>query len=302
MKRLQTDLAGATLDTPTRSEAPAVRAPLELHEVHGPSALGDDPERFRELLWIMAVSDFRQTYADTALGFLWSIVKPLVFFGLIFIVLRQVFNFGANIENFGLILVLGLVLFTYFQESTTRALRSVPARETIVRKMAFPRLVIPLSACLASAFTLLLNLISVLPLFVIEGVYPRPSWLLLLPLLVLLVAFSTGVGLILAVLYIRFEDVGQGWTLISRILFYATPVLYPLSELGDPFRQIASLNPLAALIEQARVWVIDPDMPGPSEIAGPVIGVVIPLILVTVVPIVGLWLFNRDAPRMAESL
>jgi len=282
--------------------AAAARPPLELQEVHGPSALGDDPQRFRELLWIMAVSDFRQTYANTALGFLWSIVKPLVFFGLIFIVLRQIFSFGENIPNFGLILVLGLVLFTYFQESTTRALRSVPARETIVRKMKFPRLVIPLSACLSSAFTLLLNLISVLPLFIIEGVYPRPSWLLVLPLLVLLVAFSTGIGLILAVLYLRVEDVGQGWTLVSRVLFYATPVLYPLTLLDEPFLQIASLNPLAALIEQARVWVIDPDMPGPAEVAGPVIGVVIPLILMIVVPLVGLWLFNRDAPRMAESL
>ena len=250
----------------------------------------------------MAVSDFRQTYANTALGFLWTIVKPLAFFGLIFLVLRGVFDFGEGIPNFGLILVLGLVLFTYFQESTTRALRSVPARESIVRKMKFPRLVIPLSASLASAFTLLLNLLSVLPLFILEGAYPRPSWLLLLPLLILLVAFSTGIGLILAVLYLRFEDVGQGWTLISRILFYATPVLYPLTELGDPFRQIASLNPMAPLIEQARVWIIDPDMPGPSEIAGPLLGVAIPLVLVLVVPLVGLWLFNRDAPRMAESL
>ncbi len=275
---------------------------LELTEVHGPSAFGGDRRRFRELLWIVSVADFRKTYANTALGFLWTIVRPLVFFGVIFLALREIFRFGGNIEDFGQRLVLGLVLFTFFSDTTTRCLRSVPQKEAMVRKMQFPRIVIPLSITLASTFTLLLNLLSVLPLFIITGVGPYAEWLLLLPVLVLLIVFSSGLGMLLSVLFVRYEDVGQIWTLTSRILFYATPVLYPVSLLDPPLSDIVSLNPLALLIEQARVYVIDPGGAGAADVAGPVVGVLIPMILIAITPLLGLWIFSREAPRVAEAL
>ena len=281
--------------------APDPSAP-ELLAVAGPSAFGGDSKRFWELLWIISVADFRKTYANTALGFAWTIVKPLVFFGLIFLVLREIFRFGANIPNFGEILILGLILYTYFAETTGRAVRSVAAREGMVRKMQFPRIVIPLSVSLAGIFTLILNLAAILPLFVLFGLAPQPEWLMLIPILAVLVIFSTGVGLILSVLYVRFEDVNQVWTLITRVLFYATPVLYPIEILDSPLTEIVSLNPLAFLIEEARIFVIDPSLPQPGDVAGLLCGVIVPVTLIVAAPIVGLYFFNRYAPRMAEAL
>jgi ABC-2 type transport system permease protein len=277
-------------------------AALELRDVRGPSAFGGDPERFWELLWIISVADFKSTYANTALGFAWTIVKPFVFFGVIFLVLREIFNFGADIEYFGQMLVLGLILFTFFSDVTNRSVRSVSAREPMVRKMQFPRIVIPLSIGLSGTFTLLLNLIAVIPLFLATGVDPHPEWLLLVPLVAVLVFFSVGVGMILAVAFVHYEDVGQAWTLASRVLFYATPILYPIDILNPPLTEIISANPLAMLVGQARVWMIDPAMAGPGDAAGVVFGLLIPTALIVSLPLAGLYLFARDAPRMAEAL
>lgn len=274
----------------------------ELIEIRGPSAFGGDPRRFRELLWLVAVSDFKRYYANTALGFMWTIVRPLIFFGVIFLVLREIFRFGGNIENFGQILIVGLVLFQYFSDVTGRALRSVPAKESIVRKMQFPRIVIPLAVGLTSTFTLALNLVAVLPLLMISGITPTVEWLLVIPVLALLVAYSTGLGMILSVLVLQFEDVAQAWGLIARILFYATPVLYPLDALDPPFSDVISVNPLAMLIEQARVYLIGSSQIGPLDAAGPLFGVAIPLTLTLLTPLVGMWLFNLRAPRVAEAL
>lgn len=283
--------------------APAMPANApELREITGPSAFGSDRKRFWQLLWMVSASDFRQTYANTALGFLWTVIKPLIFFGVIFIVLREVLRFGADVPNYPLILVLGLILFQYFQETTTRAVRSIPNREGMVRKMQFPRIIVPLSVSLTAALTLVLNLLAVAPLFIAYGVDPRLEWLLLIPIVAVLIVYSTGLGLILSVAFIRFEDVNQIWSLVSRVLFYASPVLFPIEIIPKPFDKIMAANPLAPLIEQARVWVIDPSAPGPADVAGILLGLVVPLSLIVVISVYGVWLFHREAPKVAEAL
>jgi ABC-2 type transport system permease protein len=286
------------------SDADAIEArrPTELREVRGPSAFGGPWRRFWDLLWFTSVLEFRVRYANTALGYLWTIVRPLIFFGLIFLVLREVIRFGEGVTNYGLMLVLNIVLFQYFQEATSRAVRSVSSKEGMVRKMQFPRIVIPLSVSLTAAFTLLLNLVAVFPLFLIAGLEPRWSWLLLGVVIVLLVLLTTSLSMILSVTFVRTEDTAEAWSLTARMLFYASPVLYPIELVPESFRSIVAANPLSLLLEQARVWVIDPGAPGAVEAAGVVAGVLIPLALIGVIAIGGLWLFEREAPRVAEAL
>lgn len=274
----------------------------KLHEVRGPSAFGGELRRFRELLWIITVNEFRLEYANTLLGFLWTIIRPLVFFGVIFLILRGVLRFGGNIDHYGPFLVLNLILFQYFQETTTRSLRCVAAREGVVRKMQFPRIIIPLSVSLTAAFTMLLNLVAVLPLFVIMGVSPRLEWLGLLPIIVLLMALSTGVGLVLSIWFVRFEDTAQIWGLFSRILFYLTPILFPIELVPSDFRDFVALNPLSPLFEQARAFVIDPGAPGAVGASGVLLGAVLPLVVIAAFAGLGLWIFSRGAPRVAEAL
>ena len=281
----------------------AANPAAELQLVTGPSAFGDvGRKRFWELLWIVSVTEFRLTYANTWLGFFWTILRPLLFFGVVFVVLRGVLRVGANIPHYGLILVLGLIMYQFFAETTNRSVRSLPSREGLVRKMRFPRIIVPLSVSLTASFTLLLNVIAVSPVFLLSGVEPRPEWLLFPVILLILVIYSAGLGMLLSVVFIRFPDVSQVWTLISRVLFYASPVLFPIEFVPQPFREIMSVNPLAPLIELARICIVDPSAPGPVETAGWFVGVVIPFGLIALCAIYSVRLFVREAPRVAEAL
>jgi ABC-2 type transport system permease protein len=274
----------------------------ELSPVRGPSAFGGSPRRFLDLLWLSSAIEFRARYSATFLGYVWTIVRPLIFFGLIFLVIRGILGFGKNIPNYGPMLILNLVLFQYFQEGTSRALRSVTSKEGLVRKMQFPRIVIPLSVSLTAGFTLLLNLLAVFPLFLISGLEPRWSWLGLIVIILGLALLTTGLSLILSVAFVRSEDVGEAWLLVSRMLFYCSPILYPIEQVPESVRSLVALNPLSPLLAQARVWLVDASAPTPAQSAGTLVGVVIPVLLILVICVFGMWLFDREAPRVAEAL
>jgi ABC-2 type transport system permease protein len=277
-------------------------AGLKLREVKGPSAFGTTWGRFWDLLWLTAVTEFKLRYLHSVLGYAWTLLRPLLFFGVVFVVLRQILRFGEGIPNYAAMLLLNIMLFQYFQETTTRAVRSVTSREGLVRKMQFPRIAIPVSVSLTGALTLCLNLVTGFALILVLGVEPRPSWLLLPVVLVLLVMFTTAIAMILSVLYIRFRDVAQVWSVVSRVLFYATPILYPIEIVPDEFRPIVAANPLAPLFELARVWVVDPTAPGPVEAAGGALMLLIPIALFIVICVFALWIFAREAPHVAEVL
>ena len=275
---------------------------LELREVPEPGAFGSTPRKFWDLLRLIVLSDFRSQYANTALGFLWTIVRPLVFFGIIFLVLRQVLGVGEGIANYGPLLVLNLIIFTYFQEATTRSVRSLAAKGAFVRKMQFPRIIVPLSSALASAITMLLSLVAVLPLLLAFGLRPDASWLLFPLVIAGVFLITTAMTLILSVLQIRYEDTSQAWGLISRMLFYLTPVLFAIELVPEPWRKLVAINPLSLMLEQSRVWVVDPTAPTAIDAAGPIFGVVIPLLITGVLACLSIWLFVREAPRLAEGL
>lgn len=275
---------------------------LELREIRGPSAFAGGWRRTWDLLWLISVTEFRVQYTNTTLGYVWSVLKPFAFFGVIYLVISQVLRFGDTIENFPQQLILGLVLFQYFSEATNAALRSISAKESMMRKMQFPRIVIPLSVNLSASITLLFNLLGVFLLFVVTGLDPRLTWLLVPFVAIALIVLTTTLSMFLAVAFVRSEDVGQAWSLTLRALFYATPILYTLAIIPDSIRPLIAANPLTPLIGQARIWVIEPDAVTSAELVGTVPGVIVPIAITIVIAISGVWLFNRDAPRAAEAL
>jgi ABC-2 type transport system permease protein len=274
----------------------------ELHEVKGPSALGGGWRRFGDLLWLMSVTEFRRTYFGTVLGYLWSLVRPLLLFAVLLFVFTKIFRIGADVPNYPVLLLLGIVLFSFFQEATTSAVTSVVAQEGIVRKTQFPRLVIPTTVVLTALYNLCLNLIVVFVFILAYGVDPTWTWLLF-PLAVLaLFVLTTAVSMLLSVLYVRFRDVAIIWAVVSQVLFYATPILYPITIVDERYRDLLFINPLAPIFEQVRVWVIDPSAPTASEVVGGAIHLLPAVAIFVGLCALGVWIFNRDAPRIAEEL
>jgi ABC-2 type transport system permease protein len=200
------------------------------------------------------------------------------------------------------LLLFNIVLFGFFQESTTAAVTSIVNREGILRKTQFPRLVIPLAVVVTTLFNLGLNMVAVAIFVLAWGVDPTWTWLLLPVIVLALFVFSAAVSMILSALYPRFRDTAIIWSVLSLVLFYGSPVLYPLEAVPSTLRHIIMLNPLAPLLELAREWVIDPSAPGLSELAGGTAILIVPVALYVGICALAVWIFKREAPLLAEQL
>jgi ABC-2 type transport system permease protein len=274
----------------------------ELRDVRGPSAVGGGLGRFLDLVYLISVTEFKRTYFGTALGYLWSIARPLMLFGVLLAVFTQVFRVGSQVPHYPVLLLFNIVLFGFFSEATVSAVTSVVSQEGIVRKTQFPRLVIPLAVVVTSLINLAFNLVVVFIFILAFGVGPTWTWLLFPVILALLFTFTTAVSMIVASLYPRYRDVGIVWSVASTVLFYATPVLYPLEAAPKTLKDFLLLNPLTPLFEAARKWIIDPTAPGPISAAGGWDGLLVPMAVFAAVCVLAVWVFNREAPRIAEEL
>jgi ABC-2 type transport system permease protein len=247
----------------------------------------------------MAAMEFRRTYFGTSLGYLWSLCRPLLLFAVLLAVFTHVLRLSAGIPDYPVLLLLNIVLFGFFQEATTTAVGSVVNQESVVRKTHFPRLVIPLAVVTTSLFNLVLNLVVTFIFILAYGVSPTWTWLLLPVLIVWLLVLTIPVSMILASLYPRFRDIGIIWAVFSTALFYATPVIYTYEKHDHgTIGTLIGLNPLTPLLSVARRWIITPSAPIGGTPALVVVWIVTPILLCAL----AIWIFNREAPRIAEAL
>jgi len=275
---------------------------LELKEIQGPSALGGGWRRTWDLLYLMAATEFKRTYMVTALGYVWTVMRPLALFGVLLVVFTKALHIQSGVPHYPVLLLLNLVLFGLFQEGTQTALPSIVTNEAIVRKTQFPRLVIPVSAVFTALFNLGLNLIVTIIFILAFGVHPQWTWLLLPVVVALLVILTVAVSMILSALYPKFRDMGIIWSVCSTALFYGTPVLYALDTIkSSAFRDVIALNPLTPILALARKWIIDPHAPGPAALAGTG-HLLISAAIYLGICAAAVRVFWREAPRAAEAL
>jgi ABC-2 type transport system permease protein len=286
------------------AQAGSEPAAYELREIEGPSALGGGRRRFFDLLWLISITEFKKTFYGTALGYVWSLFRPLLLFSVLLVVFTRIIKFDTGAEHYAVLLLFNIVLFTFFQEATGGAVTSVLAQEGIVRKTQFPRLVIPLSSVLVALFSLGLNLVIVLIFILGAGITPAWTWLLfpliLLPLLVLTAALA----LLLSALNVRFRDVAIIWTVFATALFYMTPILYTIETPGLPgaLKDLLLINPLTPILTQARTWILEPSAPGAVAAAGGWTHLLPAAAIFVAICVLGVWVFRREAPRIAELL
>jgi ABC-2 type transport system permease protein len=268
----------------------------------GPTAVGDDLRRLVNLTFTLAANDFKLRFFGSALGYLWTLMKPLMLFGVLYFVFTEVVRFGAGVEHYPVYLLAAIVLFTFFSETTSRGVTSLIERETLLRKIRFPRMVVPLSVALHALFNLGLNLLVVFVFVFASGIDPRWAWLEMVPLILLLVMLSTGTTMLVSALYVRYRDVQPIWEVILQILFYASPIIYVTASFPDSIEREAMANPITAVLTQMRHALIDPAAPTAAEAIGGGVRLLIPLAVTAVVFALGIWVFAKEAPRIAENL
>jgi ABC-2 type transport system permease protein len=268
----------------------------------GPSAFGGDLRRVGDLSVVLAVTDFKVRFFGSVLGYVWTLVRPLLLFGVLYFVFTEVVRFGEGVKHYPVYLLTSVMLFSFFGETTTRGVTSLVDRESLLRKVRFPRIAIPLSVALHATFFLGLNLIAIFIFVFASGIEPRWSWLELVPLIALLIMLATGVSMLLSALFVRYRDVQPIWEVVLQILFYASPVIYVTAEFPDSIEQEAAASPITAILTQVRHALIDPDAPTAGEAIGGDVYLLIPLAIVAGLLALGLWVFMREAPRIAEDL
>jgi ABC-2 type transport system permease protein len=274
---------------------------------YGPSALEGSLRRFFELTVTLARTEFKLRYYGSVLGYVWSLMRPLLFFGVLYVFFVKIIHIARG-PYYGAYLLTGVVLWTFLSEATGNCVTCLVMREGMLRKIRFPRMVVPLSVSLTAAFNLGVNSIVVVIFALGSGVTPTIAWLEMIPIVFGFIMLATGIGMLLSALYVRFRDVQPIWDVFLQVWFYGSPVMYPATAYVTPKLpagtvHIAMINPVATLLAQMGHCFIDPSgYPTAVGAAHAVWPVVIALALIPAVFVLGWWVFTREAPRLAEYL
>ena len=280
----------------------AITAVPELRDNPGPRAFGGDLRRFWVLVKLSAVAEFKLVYAGSVLGYFWTLARPLAMFAVIYVVFSEILGIGGSVVNYPAVLLLNLLLFQFFTDATSRSVSSMVSNESTLRKMEFPRAVIPSAVVLTAGFSFVLNFIAVAVILIVAGIEPMTTWLLLPLLWLALLILTTATSFILSTLFVWFRDVAQIWAVLSLSLFYASPVMYPAEIVPEQFRWILIANPLAPIFELCRKWAVDPGAPAGAAAVGTPWGWWGPVLISLAICVLAVVVFKRGSRTIAELL
>jgi ABC-2 type transport system permease protein len=255
----------------------------------------------RIILGAMVATDFKIRYQASLLGYLWTLLKPLAMFTILYIVFVQLLRIGASIPFNAVYLLFGIVIWGLFAEVTSQGLSSLVARADLLRKISFPRYVVVLSVCVSALISFGLSMV-VLVLFLILARVPIRVDILWLPLLfVELVALSLSLAFFLSGLFVHLRDLSYIWEVVLQAGFYAAPIIYPLSMVPAKYARFLLLNPMAQIIQDARYALITDQTVTISQVFSTPWVRVIPVGIVLVLVVTSVAFFRRQSPSFAEE-
>jgi ABC-2 type transport system permease protein len=256
------------------------------------------------VLSVVSRAEFKLKYEGSYLGYLWSVLKPLALFTVLYLVFGRIFKLGVADPYYPLSLLIGIVFYGFFSDGTLLAMWSLVTREALLRKLLFPRAIIPAAATITAALTFLVNLVVIAGFVAWNDLVPTPAWLLIPFLLVELYAWVLAVSLLLSVLFVRFRDLSQVWELALQLIFYASPIIYPIGYLPPWAREIAFLNPFSQILQDVRAILLsgtNSEVVTVASVWGNV-GRLLPVAIVIVSLAFSWWIFRREEPTLAERV
>jgi len=258
------------------------------------------------LLKQLVITDFKLRYKGSALGYFWTLLKPLSLFAVMYVIFIKFLRFGGDEPHAAVSLLLGIVLWNYFVEVTTNGMSAIVGRGDLMRKLSFPRYVIVLAGSFSAAINLAINLVIVSIFAMINGVVFGLGALWIIPIFVELFVFSLATAFLLAALYVKLRDVNYIWELLLQVGFYATPIIYSLAYLlkHAPIEvvRVMMLNPLAQIIQDARHSLItDQTMTTWGLFSGSWYGF-IPIVFIILFMVLAGTYFRNASPSFAEEV
>jgi ABC-2 type transport system permease protein len=270
----------------------------------GRSSAGSGWQHFLYVTRALTTTEFKLRYFGSVLGYLWTLLRPLMLFGVLYLVFTHVVRFGDAVPHYPVVLLAAIVVFNYFSEATSGGLMSLVARENLLRKVSFPRAAVPISVSMTAAANLALGVLVVFVFAVIDGVDPGIGWPGFLACVLGVILFATALAVLLSVLYVRYRDVQPIWEVALQLLFWGTPIIYtiPIADVSQSVNKLIMLNPLAVLIQQGRHWLVPDSTVSASQAIGEPALLLAPLAIFVGVVAISVWAFRRAEGRLAEEL
>lgn len=256
------------------------------------------------LLKELVKTDFKLRYQGSVLGYLWAVLKPLLMFAILYVVFAKVLRFGGDIPHYPVYLLTGTVLWSFFTECTGQGIHAIEQRGDLIRKINFPKYIVVLSATSTAVINLLINLCVVVIFALLSGVVLNWSWLLVIPSIIELYTLALGISLLLGAINIKFKDIGSIWDVLMQAMFYAVPVIYPITMVtvsAPIIARIILLNPIAQVIQDVRYNMITTETVTSWGYNGIWISLA-SIGIVVVVFIAAILYFRRKSPYFAEEV
>ena len=258
----------------------------------------------RILLKELTKTDFKLRYQGSVLGYMWAILRPMLMFLILYIVFAKFLKFGGDIPHYPVYLLVGTVMWNFFTECTGQGIQSIVGRGDLLRKLSFPKWVIVVSATMTALINLAINLMVVVVFALINGVEPSWSWLLVPLSVIELYGLSLGLSLLLGAINVKFRDISSIWDVTQQALFYAVPIIYPISMVlatSPMAAKVLMLDPIAQAIQDIRHNLITTEAVTTWDLMNPWLAMV-PIVLVIVLLAAAGMYFRKKSKYFAEEV
>jgi lipopolysaccharide transport system permease protein len=248
---------------------------------------------YRDLVIRLAWSDFKLRYKSTALGFLWSLLEPMLMLLVLYVVFSNLMR--IQVEHYQLFLLMGIILWNFMDRGTSMSIWSIVGKPSLVQKVYFPRDILVISTCITALMMTSLEFIVFVVFMAIFRVMPGMTIVYLPIIFICEFLMIFGLSMALSALNVYFRDVQFIWRLILQVGFFATPILYPITIFPENIRWLAALNPMALIITMMRDCTLYRISPEPINLIYLALSTMGALLL-------GYLIFDRLEPRFAEVI
>jgi len=262
-------------------------------------------KRNRILLKELTRTDFKLRYQGSVLGYLWALLRPLMMFAILYIVFAKLLKMGGDVPHYPVYLLTGTTLWSFFTECTSQGIQAMLARGDLIRKISFPKYIVVVSTTFTALINLIINLVVVVIFAMINGVTPSLSWLIVPFSILELYCLSLGIAFLLGAINVRYRDIMSIWDVCIQALFYAVPIIYPVTMVANTSTlaaKIILLNPIAQAIQDARYNLITTQSITVWNYFENPFMMITPIILVISVLLIGSIYFRRKSKFFAEEI
>ena len=259
----------------------------------------------RILLKELTKTDFKLRYQGSVLGYLWALLRPLMMFAILYVVFAKLLKIGGDIPHYPVYLLCGTTMWSFFTECTAQGIQAMVARGDLIRKISFPKYIVVISATLTAVINMLINVLVIIVFALLNGVTPSWSWLLVPLSLLELYLLSLGIAFFLGAINVKYRDVTSIWEVLTQALFYAVPVIYPISMVAGTSMiaaKVILLNPIAQAIQDIRHNLITPETATTWNVIGNAFLQILPILLVIALLIIAALFFRKKSKFFAEDI